>query len=137
MWAAIRSATPVARAAVCPASSCLAPVTAVLPPLLPGAGTALGAAATAGLLPADRPGAIRAARRSRPAGWRPPRPGGLGRGDRDLVAGRFGRVVLLGRGGSGRLGRDGTALPDRGGRGRAGDAHGRGRARGPPAPRRA
>src|SRR5215469_4652583 len=75
----------------CAPSPRWASVTAVLPPLLLGAGPPLCAAAAAGLLPADRPGAVRAAPRRGAT-----RPRGLRRGHRDLVVARASRVVLLG-----------------------------------------
>src|SRR5215469_14043501 len=71
-----------ATSAACVSASWLASVTAGLPPLLPRAGPALRAAAAAGLLPTDRPGAVCAAS------------GRLGGGDGDLVAVGVRRLVL-------------------------------------------
>src|SRR5215469_8150814 len=132
MCAAISRATP----AACASASWLASVTAGLPPLLPRAGPALRAAATAGLLPADRPGAVRAASLR------------LGGRDGDLVAAGVRRLVLrdvaghvdIGgavgacvrpgrRGHSGRGSRRGGA---RGGHGRGGGTLGRPAAGRPP-----
>src|ERR1700749_797904 len=82
MCEAISRATP-----ACASASWLASVTAGLPPLLPGPRAALRAAAAAGLLPADRPGAVRAAPRGRARR--------LGGGDGDLVVAGIRRLVLL------------------------------------------
>src|SRR5215469_16972470 len=77
-----------ATSAACVSASWLASVTAGLPPLLPRAGAALRAAAAAGLLPANGPGAVRAAPR-----WRSRR---LGGGDGNLVGAGVRRLVPLG-----------------------------------------
>src|SRR5215831_88857 len=90
------AAISAAMSSACASPSRRASVTAVLPPLLLGSGAPLRAAAAAGLLPADRPGAVRAPPRRGAT-----RPRGLSRGHRDLVAARSSRVVLL----VGRLGR--------------------------------
>src|SRR5579863_10046778 len=101
MCAVISRATP----AACASASWLASVTAGLPPLLPWAAAALRAAAAAGLLPADRPGAVRAAPRGRARG--------LGGGHGDLVAAGVRRLVLLSLVGQVDGGRAG-GRPDRG-----------------------
>src|SRR5271165_6920518 len=135
MCEAMSRATPAACASASwLAASWLASVTAGLPPLLLRAGAALCAAAAAGLLPADRPGAVRTAPRRRVRR--------LGGGDGDLVAAGVRRLVLLGLVGQVDVGGAG-ARPDRGGRsgrdsgrGAARRGHGRGGALGRPAARR-
>src|SRR5580704_12081904 len=130
MCAAISRATP----AACASASWLASVTAGLPPLLLRAGPALRAAAAAGLLPADRPGAVRAAPRRRARR--------LGGGDGDLIAGVRRLVLLLSLVGQVDVGGAGVR-PDRSGRGgrdsgrgAAWRGHGRGGALGRAAARR-